>query len=528
MPNPTRAERKEGTVLRISAKVDYAVRALIEVAAGRRRARSRRARSPRPRTIPARFLGTVLTQLRRSGLVESRRGGDGGYWLARPGSDICVADVIAAMDGEVIDVRALPDPELGHARDVGSDGQQRALAARHLHDRRPGEWQRRQLTPKTGRVARTTVWRRANVSSDKYGGHRDRDHHESTTSRATRGRRRWPLLGVAALLVIVSAACVDPNTNSLLRPDEPVVLTGSQLPSLVGANPNQIVAFAHSRPGGTPTWTQIPVQIDQRKVVDFGQFPGSNATPGVNGTVYGTTPIGVTALQYADANTFVGADSNATFDADDELVVMSADAGGSPNTTERTEPAGVVAGSGVRVQLDRPTRGRSKRRRLSVPDHGRARPVGGSRLRRLRLQPDVGCVQDDLQASRRARTPETSFVTTANYRIGFDDRWIENEWRVDAGAGTGVDILDGVQGAVQPDHLRAQQRHLRRRRGCVHRQHRRSRPGDPLVRRREQRPADPAHASPLSRPRGDNDEPSGARHSRRSWTTPTTAPPPLA
>jgi Rrf2 family protein len=60
--------------------------------------------------IPARFLGAVLTQLRRSGLVESRRGGDGGYWLARPGDEICVADVIEAIDGEVIDVRALPDP----------------------------------------------------------------------------------------------------------------------------------------------------------------------------------------------------------------------------------------------------------------------------------------------------------------------------------------------------------------------------------------------------------------------------------
>jgi Rrf2 family protein len=60
--------------------------------------------------IPVRFLGTVLTQLRRSGLVDSRRGGDGGYWLALPGAEIRVADVIAAMDGEVIDVRAVPDP----------------------------------------------------------------------------------------------------------------------------------------------------------------------------------------------------------------------------------------------------------------------------------------------------------------------------------------------------------------------------------------------------------------------------------
>jgi Rrf2 family protein len=96
-------------VLRISAKVDYAVRALIEVARGEGAA-VKAGEIAETQGIPVRFLGTVLTQLRRAGLVDSRRGGDGGYWLARPSSEICVADVIAAMDGEVIDVRALPDP----------------------------------------------------------------------------------------------------------------------------------------------------------------------------------------------------------------------------------------------------------------------------------------------------------------------------------------------------------------------------------------------------------------------------------
>jgi Rrf2 family protein len=96
-------------VLRISAKVDYAVRALVEVARGGG-GPVKAHEIAHAQGIPERFLGAVLTQLRRSGLVESRRGGDGGYWLARDGEQICVADVIAAIDGEVIDVRALPDP----------------------------------------------------------------------------------------------------------------------------------------------------------------------------------------------------------------------------------------------------------------------------------------------------------------------------------------------------------------------------------------------------------------------------------
>jgi Rrf2 family protein len=95
-------------VLRISAKVDYAVRALVEVARGEGRP-VKAHEIARAQGIPERFLGAVLTQLRRGGLVESRRGGDGGYWLARPSRDIHVADVIAAIDGEVIDVRAVPD-----------------------------------------------------------------------------------------------------------------------------------------------------------------------------------------------------------------------------------------------------------------------------------------------------------------------------------------------------------------------------------------------------------------------------------
>jgi Rrf2 family protein len=95
-------------VLRISAKVDYAVRALVEVARGEGRPVKVHEIAHTQR-IPERFLGAVLTKLRRSGLVESRRGGDGVYGLARPSEQICVADVLTAIDGEVVDVRALPD-----------------------------------------------------------------------------------------------------------------------------------------------------------------------------------------------------------------------------------------------------------------------------------------------------------------------------------------------------------------------------------------------------------------------------------
>ena len=95
-------------MLRISAKVDYAVRALAELA--RNDGGSLKGQEiARRQSIPARFLGVTLGELRRHGLVESRRGGEGGYWLALPADQITVAQVFEAIDGEIVDVRAVPD-----------------------------------------------------------------------------------------------------------------------------------------------------------------------------------------------------------------------------------------------------------------------------------------------------------------------------------------------------------------------------------------------------------------------------------
>ena len=77
-------------------------------------------------------------------------------------------------------------------------------------------------------------------------------------------------LGAAAL-----AGCDDISTIQQ-RPGSPVVLTGAQLPDLVGEDPDQIVAFSFTRIGDAPgVWAHIPVQIDERRVVDFGSQPAN-------------------------------------------------------------------------------------------------------------------------------------------------------------------------------------------------------------------------------------------------------------
>ncbi len=91
--------------MRISAKTDYAVRAVVELAAvvdDEHPVKSERIATAQH--IPLRFLENILMQLRQAGIVVSRRGADGGYRLARPPEEITVADVIRAIDGPLAGV----------------------------------------------------------------------------------------------------------------------------------------------------------------------------------------------------------------------------------------------------------------------------------------------------------------------------------------------------------------------------------------------------------------------------------------
>lgn len=91
--------------MHIPAKVDYGVRALLSltVAAAPQTTES----LAEDQGLPPRFLGAILAELRRAGLVASQRGAEGGYRLARSPEDITVADVMRALDGPLAEVRGL-------------------------------------------------------------------------------------------------------------------------------------------------------------------------------------------------------------------------------------------------------------------------------------------------------------------------------------------------------------------------------------------------------------------------------------
>ncbi|WP_086825206.1 Rrf2 family transcriptional regulator [Streptomyces sp. NRRL B-24572] len=92
--------------MRISARTDYAIRAMAELACSPDRPLKAEDIAGR-QNIPGRFLFVVLSDLRQARLVRSVRGPDGGYSLARPSAEITLADVIRAMDGPLVSVRDL-------------------------------------------------------------------------------------------------------------------------------------------------------------------------------------------------------------------------------------------------------------------------------------------------------------------------------------------------------------------------------------------------------------------------------------
>jgi Rrf2 family protein len=88
----------------VSAKTEYAIRATIELATAGSDASLTAHAIAAAQGIPLRFLLNILADLRRVGLVESRRGPSGGWWLTRPADQITVADVVRAVDGPLVDV----------------------------------------------------------------------------------------------------------------------------------------------------------------------------------------------------------------------------------------------------------------------------------------------------------------------------------------------------------------------------------------------------------------------------------------
>jgi hypothetical protein len=236
--------------------------------------------------------------------------------------------------------------------------------------------------------------------------------------------RRLALLAAAGL-ALGATGC------TLNRPEDPVVLTGSQLPALSSVAAGDVVAFRWLQ-----NWDQVPVQVDERKTVDFG-------------TVYNGASLGFSTTVYADPGTFTGADSNGNVDSDDEVAFMAKDVGlEAPG--DAANPAGVVAGSGVKVRVRSALGGSTKDGWIYLfKRSGSLDPGAGKSY----VSYDFNLLSGAYKTTYKLQdgpNPENSTITTPYYVDHFSDRWLNDQIKVKTGDASEVDILDRAKALLGP------------------------------------------------------------------------------
>jgi hypothetical protein len=248
------------------------------------------------------------------------------------------------------------------------------------------------------------------------------------------------LVGLATGVVAAVSLSSCEQISTLDRTSEPVVLTGDALPPVRGVAPDRVAAFRYD--GFNGGWHQIPVQVDERHVVDFRAV--HNNTP----------PYSLQSLEYSDPGTLAGPDPNPDVDRDDEVVFMARDAfGRAPAGVP--DPAGVRPGSGHEVRITDPLDPDAAGWVYLFVHDGSLDPAAGKDYVDYSFDLLAGEYPEDYDFDGRGdvigdppanptppANPENSRVTTPFYRERFADRWITDELRITAGSATGVDILD--------------------------------------------------------------------------------------
>lgn len=209
---------------------------------------------------------------------------------------------------------------------------------------------------------------------------------------------------------------------------EPLVLQGSGLPRLIGQNPSTIVGFKNV----SGRWIQIPIQTDERESKDIVTPYGSLAA----NTGYPPSPSNPKIMFYSDAATFIGADSDTSFDADDELVFMLKDAGGVAQGGRK--PRGTRPSPRIAVSVTDPIDGKRGYIYLFISDGTLAQNANVNYVNyTTNLSSTAG-----FPANLNGTNLENSTVTTPKYGWHFSSEWVSDELRITEGGAAGVDILD--------------------------------------------------------------------------------------
>ncbi|MEM8601237.1 MAG: hypothetical protein AAGF99_15065, partial [Bacteroidota bacterium] len=205
-----------------------------------------------------------------------------------------------------------------------------------------------------------------------------------------------------------------------------VVRTGEQTPALNGAAPESILAFSWTSRNG---WVQIPVQVDEREWVDVSAAYVGRDFSGCDNVANCNIIINqVEVLEYTDARSLVGADTDPSFDADDEIVFMERFAGDlapdnrHPNAVRRGTRTVVVTESGV-VYLYVSRNNRDQSAGYDLVNY-EFELVAGGFPEAYDFQGKAEYEVIETAGESVGANPERSFAETPYYRQEFRDRWI--------------------------------------------------------------------------------------------------------
>ena len=252
-------------------------------------------------------------------------------------------------------------------------------------------------------------------------------------------RRTCARTATAAALALVAWSGFAPGRASSTVPPisegrlaDPVVVSGAAVPSLRSVPIGDIVAFRWST-----RWVQVPVQVDQRKMVELNTVYGQPAN----------TVNPVNAVVYADAKTYAGAGSG-VLGALDEIAFMARDTGAALPPAF-SEPVGVVHNSGVRIRATDPLTGAAGYVFLFRRAGTTLSPGAGIRYVNYAFGLLSGAYKTTYHFSA-GPNPENSSVVTPSYQRHFSDRWLDNQIVIKAGASTRVDIVDRHKALFAP------------------------------------------------------------------------------
>lgn len=214
------------------------------------------------------------------------------------------------------------------------------------------------------------------------------------------------------------------QTSTLNRPGDPIVMNGAQLTSFLSLFPGQIVGFKFEN----GVWTQIPVQVDERVLLDIVTPYGPLAV----GTSYPPSPSNPKITYYCDSTTYTGTDPTTTFDDDDELVFMAKDAGGLSNGTT---PSGIMSATCHEIAITDPLGGAGY-----VYLFQKAGSLQqGAGISYITYTSDLAS-SSGFPVNAAGTYAENTTIATAKYSWHFSAEWISDEYKLVIGSNT--DILD--------------------------------------------------------------------------------------